>query len=140
GRSLVGSWSGGRAAAHDPLWEETLHPLYDSGWAPLRGLFTPEWHFVDAPRPELYACREDPGDAHDLAAQRSDVVSEMRTKLTALGARLGDVSEPPPQLGDDEESRELLEKLASLGYLASGAGKGAAGARLDPKDGLPTFL
>jgi len=140
GRSLVDSWSGGRAAAHDPLWEETLHPLYDSGWAPLRGLFTPEWHFVDAPRPELYACREDPGDAHDLAAQRSDVVSEMRTKLTALGARLGDVSEPPPQLGDDEESRELLEKLASLGYLASGAGKGAAGARLDPKDGLPTFL
>ena len=140
GESLVPLWRGSRQAPHDPLWEETLHPLYDSGWAPLRGLLTAEWHFVDAPRPELYARRDDPADAHDLAAEKSEIVSDMRTKLAALAARLGDASEPPPQLGDDEESRELLEKLASLGYLASGAGKGAAGARLDPKDGLPGFL
>ena len=136
GTSLVGWKSGTRG----DLWEETLHPLYDSGWAPLRGLLTPEWHFVDAPRPELYARRDDRSDAHDLAKEKGDIVAKMRTELTSLASRLGDVPEPKPQLGDDEESRELLDKLASLGYLASGAGKGATGARLDPKDGLPGFL
>jgi arylsulfatase A-like enzyme/Tfp pilus assembly protein PilF len=140
GRSLVSLWSRAGGKGSEELWEETLHPLYDSGWAPLRGLLTAEWHFIDAPRPELYARRDDPGDTRDLAAGHGEVVSAMRTRLASFASRLGDAPEPQPQLGDDEENRELLEKLASLGYLASGAGKGAIGTRLDPKDGLPAFL
>ena len=140
GASLAPLLRGEHRKGDDALWEESLHPLYDSGWAPLRGLLTPEWHFIDAPRPELYARRDDPHDAHDVAAARVDSVSEMRSKLAALAGQLGDVAEPEPSLGDDADSRELLDKLASLGYLASGAGKLVTSARLDPKDGLPGFL
>ncbi|HJQ99781.1 MAG TPA: tetratricopeptide repeat protein, partial [Candidatus Polarisedimenticolaceae bacterium] len=136
GKSLVG-W---KNDARGELWEETLHPLYDSGWAPLRGLLTPDWHFVDAPRAELYARRHDPEDVRDVSGDKGDVVAKMRTELASLASRLGDEPEPQPQLGDDEQSQKLLGKLASLGYLASGAGKGTTGARLDPKDGLPSFL
>ena len=40
GVSLRTWWTGAEAEkdTHDgkPMWEETLHPLYESGWAPLR--------------------------------------------------------------------------------------------------------
>jgi len=124
-----------------PLWEETLHPLYDSGWAPLRGLLTSEWHLVDAPRPELYSVRSDPEDRSDLSAASADSVRALRDRLAALSTSLGDVPEPKPTLGDEDDAKELREKLASLGYLSSGTSADQNGApRLDPKDGLPGYL
>ena len=69
------------------IWEETLHPLSDSGWAPLRGLLTERWHFVQAPRPELYDRRADPSDRVDVAAKKPEIVREMSRRLAALGLR-----------------------------------------------------
>jgi len=144
GRSLRRFWGGSGpapGAGHgEPLWEETLHPLYESGWAPLRGLVSEEWHFVDAPRPELYARRSDPDDRNDVALTRGDVVQELRAKLSGLGRALGDTPEPQPEIGDEPEDREQLAKLASLGYLGAAPRVPRSGPRLDPKDGLPGFV
>lgn len=122
------------------LWEESLHPLYDSGWAPLRGLLTRRWHFVEAPRPELYDRASDPDDRRDVSASNPVVIEELRTRLSAIGVSLGDVAEPAVAQGDSPEERERLEKLASLGYLTGGTARSVAGERLDPKDGLPGFI
>jgi len=157
GRSLRRSWSvaetaAGRAtsrapeAEHPPLWEESLHPLYDSGWAPLRGLLTSRWHFVEAPRPELYDRLEDPADRTDVANRHRETVEELRADLARIGASMGDATEPAPTVDDSPEEQERRARLASLGYLTSGGGAPAgpagasAAARLDPKEGLPGFL
>ena len=141
GRSLRGAWSRGVPPVDEAeLWEETLHPLLDSGWAPLRGLLTPRWHFVQAPRPELYDRRADPGDRQDVAVRHGDVVRRLAGRLATRMRAMGDAEEPAlPDPPSSPEERERLEKLASLGYLTGGLARRGAGARLDPKDGLPGF-
>lgn len=144
GESLGRFWTGSEDAAlargHLPLWEETLHPLYESGWAPLRGIVTDAWHLVDAPRPELYGRRSDPDDRSDVAASNGDVVRDLRSKLAEIARSLGDTPEPQPEIGDDPDDRERLLKLEALGYVAAGPRRGRKGPRLDVKDGLPGFV
>jgi Flp pilus assembly protein TadD len=122
------------------MWEETLHPLYESGWAPLRGLLTGSWHFIDAPRPELYARSTDPDDRNDVASSHGEAVHDLRAALAGAAKGLRDTPEPPPELGDDPDDRERLAKLASLGYVAATPGRVRPGPRLDPKDGLPGLV
>ena len=122
------------------LWEETLHPLFDSGWAPLRGLLEARWHFVDAPRPELYERAVDVNDRTDVATANADDVAALRDRLHAMGAAMGDVAEPDVAEPSTPEERERREKLASLGYVSGTSRPSLAGGRLDPKDGLPGFL
>ena len=143
GVSLRRFWREGAPSAADAdvaLWEETLHPLFDSGWAPLRGLLVRRWHFVDAPRPELYDRVADPGDRVDVAAQNAATVEELRERLHILGASIGDIPEPGVAPAATPEERERRDRLASLGYLSAPARPKPAGGRLDPKDGLPGFL
>ena len=138
GRSLRRFWEGGATATElGPLWEETLHPLFDSGWAPLRGLLDARWHFVDAPRPELYARSEDPHDRRDVASAQGAEVERQRVRLRALRRSLADEADPEIVPVGSPEDAERREKLASLGYLALPA---RPRLRLDPKDGLPGFL
>jgi arylsulfatase A-like enzyme/Flp pilus assembly protein TadD len=135
GRSLRRFWEGRapRAVEEEPLWQETLHPLFDSGWAPLRGLLDARWSFVDAPSPELYDRQEDVHEREDVAASHGDVVQALSARLRALRTALGDTDpEPAP------EDAERRERLASLGYLSLTAAE--SGPRLDPKDGLRAFL
>ena len=142
GVSLTPFWTGAKAGTtgHEPLWEETLHPLYESGWAPLRGIVTDGWHFVDAPRAELYSRGSDPDDQRDVAIANREVVGGLRSKLAEIGHTLGDTPEPEPELGDDPDDRERLAKLAALGYLGASPQRKHTGPRLDPKDGLPGFV
>jgi arylsulfatase A-like enzyme/Tfp pilus assembly protein PilF len=142
GRSLRRFW-GERApssgAEDAELWEETLHPLFDSGWAPLRGLLDRRWHLVDAPRPELYDRAADGGDRVNLASGHEDTVASLTKRLRAMGASMGDVPEPTITTAVTPEDKERREKLASLGYAAGSVRPRPEGGRLDPKDGLPGF-
>jgi len=139
GVSLRPSWEGRASPASSELWQETLHPLFDAGWAPLRGLLTDRWNFVDAPRPRLYDRAKDPNDTTNVAAAHPAEVNALKRRVAQRMAALGDVAEPVPPLpaagGDDPER---LARLASLGYLAAPPAP-KRGARLDPADGLPGF-
>ncbi len=139
GQTLEPLWTGSKRPLAKPQWEETLHPLYDCGWAPLRGFWSPDWHFIAGPRPELYDSRSDPADQHDLAAAKPQLVSTLSRRLEAMAERLGDLAEPPPTLKESAESRQKLAQLAALGYLPR-APASRPGTRLDPKDGLPGWL
>jgi choline-sulfatase len=143
GRSLRRFWQGGpmqQRKQDGPLWEESLHPLFDSGWAPLRGLLEARWHFVDAPRPELYDRRADPGDRRDVAAVQRPTVEALRGRLRDLATSMGDVPEPQVAAATTPEERDRQERLASLGYVSTPGHPAPAISRLDPKDGLPGFL
>ena len=142
GRSLRRFWEGGAPppdADDADLWEESLHPLFDSGWAPLRGLLNRRWHFVAAPRPELYDRAADVEDRVDVARREASTVAALAKRLAAWGASMGDVEQPEITPAVTAEDKERRDKLASLGYAAQPVSPAPTSGRLDPKDGLPGF-
>lgn len=113
-------------------YAETLYPR-SLGWAPLHSLRVRSLKYIEAPRPELYDLAADPGEAHDLAAERPAEAARLRQALTAL--RHGDRPETP-RAADPETA----ERLRALGYAAGGPAPVADGAPpKDPKDALPLW-
>ena len=45
-----------------PLYSETYLPRIHFNWSELRGLSAKNYHFIDAPKPELYDISSDPGE------------------------------------------------------------------------------
>ncbi len=110
------------------VFSETLFPRIHFGWSELRSLVDARWHYVEAPRPELYDLRDDPAERTDLAPGRPAPFREMRIAMERF--RTG-FRAPSPV---DEEA---AKQLASLGYLSSGA-KAGDGPLDDPKDHIAT--
>jgi hypothetical protein len=62
---------------------------------------------------ELYDVRRDPGELHDLAAERPEVLGRLRELMDRCFASLGTAA--PAE--DRPLSSELTEELKALGYL-----------------------
>jgi len=136
GRSLAGPLRGGPEPPSEPTYAESLTPLLHYGWSDLRSLREGRWKYIQAPRPELFDVRNDPGEERNLLAAEPARAEALRV---ALARRLeGERSAPTPAAGAAGVPPELLEKLGALGYV--GAGGPAPGARgADPKDKLDEF-
>jgi len=115
------------AAAGRRIYSETLYPRIHLGWSELRSLAGADYHFIEAPKPELYDVRSDPAETKNVLAGARRVYASMREELAREGGAFEE-----PQAVDPEEAK----KLAALGYLGSSA-PSSTGPRLDPKDGMP---
>lgn len=115
------------AGASRRIYSETLYPRIHLGWSELRSLAGADYHFIDAPKPELYDLRNDPGETRNVLPDARRVYASMRDEMQRIGAGV-----QLPQAIDPEEAR----KLAALGYLGSTAAE-SGGPRIDPKDGMP---
>src|SRR6185436_14087719 len=62
-------------------YTEALYPLHHFGWSDLRAMRTGRYKLVAAPRPELYDLQEDPGEKHDVFAQREALGQRMLARL-----------------------------------------------------------
>jgi arylsulfatase A-like enzyme/Flp pilus assembly protein TadD len=122
-----------------PLYSETYLPRIHFNWSELRGLSASNYHFIDAPKPELYDISSDPGELHNLYVEKNAVSSEMRSQLTAtvrqytLDHEMAQKSTLDPQLAD---------RLRSLGYTAFAAGDDSpvSNPKLpDPKDRIQVY-
>ena len=84
-----------------------------------------KWHYVEAPKPELYDLEKDPAERCEPRAGDA----------AALPRRFGSRwrSAGPPSRHPASVDPEEAKKLASLGYLSSGATAGT-GPLPDPKD------
>src|SRR5213596_442529 len=121
------------------LYAETFLPRLHFNWSELRGVETENYHFVDAPKPELYDLRKDPGETHNLFAEKKAVTEEMRVRLAKLiqqytaGQELAEITGLDPA---------LMERLKSLGYAGFSGGSNS-GANIhalpDPKDRIQTY-
>jgi arylsulfatase A-like enzyme/tetratricopeptide (TPR) repeat protein len=107
GRSLLGE----RPVAAETSYFEALSCSFNRGWAPLRGVVSNGYKYIDLPTPELYELGKDPTETHNLFAARRDVVRKLSAELPAESGA------PRPGVATAEETA----KLRSLGYLAGRA-------------------
>jgi arylsulfatase A-like enzyme/cytochrome c-type biogenesis protein CcmH/NrfG len=121
------------------LYAETFLPRLHFNWSELRSVETEKYQFIDAPKPELYDLSTDPGETHNLYAEKKAVSEELRARLAALISQYTAGQELAQKTGLDPA---LMERLKSLGYAGfSGGGNPTITDRSlpDPKDRIQTY-
>jgi tetratricopeptide (TPR) repeat protein len=146
GKSLLAALrSHGEHETHDRgdqervLYGETFLPRLHFNWGELRGSENTKYHFIDAPRPELYDLANDPGELHNLFSEKKAVSAEMRAKLLAMIRDYSAGKELAEKTGLDPA---MMERLKALGYAGfSGGSDPTISSRdlPDPKDRIVTF-
>ncbi len=117
------------APADRRLLAETFFPRIHFGWSELSSLLEGRWHYIEAPRPEIYDVVADPAETSNRVAEKPGPMRALRAELLKRRSPL----EVPTDV--DPEARK---KLASLGYLSAGPSS-ADGTLEDPKDRIKTF-
>src|SRR6266849_2825339 len=139
GRSLLSALRGEKIDRDRTLYGETFLPRLHFNWSELRGAENTKYHFIDAPRPELYDLVKDPDELRNLLPEKKAVAEEMRAKLAGLIREYSAGKELAEKTGLDPA---LMERLKSLGYAGfSGGGDVTITNRdlPDPKDRIVTY-
>jgi tetratricopeptide (TPR) repeat protein len=121
------------------LYGETYLPRLHFNWSELRGSENTKYHFIDAPRPELYDLAKDPGEVHNLFTEKKAVGGEMRAKLAGMIRDYSAGKEMAEKTGLDSA---LMERLKALGYAGfSGGSDPTISSRdlPDPKDRVVAY-
>ena len=120
-------------------YSETFYPFSSFGWSPLHALESGRFHFIEAPKPELYDLETDPGETRNIANEQPATVAVLQEKMQALLAHNPFARQ---NAGAGNLSPDAQEKLRALGYFGFRAAvspeslkKGLA----DPKDKLWEF-
>ncbi len=134
GHSLLGLIQRHDSEASE-AYSETYYPA-QFGWSPLKAVRQAGTKYIEAPKPELYDLRRDPGELRNLHSQRPALAAGLRQHLTNIaGTSTKRGAERPPI--DPEE----FERLTALGYVSGSRGSvSQSPAQLpDPKDKLRVF-
>lgn len=121
----------GRRIPDSESYAESLYGQLHFGYAPLRALRAEGWKYIDAPRPELYDLRQDPGETRNRVGDRGQVAEAMRRRLPAL-----DKADAPNAAA--ASAPEAAERLAALGYIGGAFFTGTPSGA-DPKDKIGEF-
>ena len=121
--------------AHAGVFAESVHARDAFGWAALRSFRFGDFKYIEAPKPELYDLRADPGELKNLYVKGSAKAADLRGQLTKLMAQFA----PRGLSASQAVSPGTRALLDSLGYLAPGPRGAVSGAAADPKDRLAEF-
>jgi choline-sulfatase len=91
---------------------ETDYPLR-FGWAPLRSVRTDGFKFIEAPRPELYDLKNDPGELNNKYEPQGARVQELRGTLAGVFSPSPASSLPDPKDRIEEQNLLHLAMIAS---------------------------
>jgi arylsulfatase A-like enzyme/Tfp pilus assembly protein PilF len=139
GNDLSALLAGREPGATRDIYSESFLARIHFNWSELRGVQNESYHFIDAPKPELYDLSKDPGETRNLLSEKKAVGEEMRVKLAAVIQQYSAGKELAEKTGLDPV---LMERLKSLGYAAfSGGGNPTISNRdlPDPKDRVQTY-
>jgi len=142
GKSLLARIRGSNpepVARDRSVYGETFLPRIHFNWSELRAAENSKYHFIDAPKPELYDVTSDPQELHNLLSEKKAVGEEMRAKLVGLIREYSAGKELAEKTGLDPA---LVERLKSLGYAAfSGGSDPTISSRdlPDPKDRIAAY-
>ncbi len=125
GVSLLDLCDGRPAPEARRIFAETVFPRLHYGWSDLAALVDDRFHYIEAPRPELYDNVQDPRQRTNLAPSLPPAFRSMRLEM---GKRRAATIEAP------KADPEQAARLASLGYIGSTAASPDAKDLADPKD------
>ena len=135
GRSLVPLLESTSPGAPRQGYSESLYPRTSFGWHSLHGLETERYHYIEAPREELYDLERDPDETRNIFGQKPPLGALLSENLRALAARYARPA------GQAEASAPLdvekLRELRSLGYVGGSSAQplqGDAPGAADPKN------
>jgi tetratricopeptide (TPR) repeat protein len=139
GKNLLPQLEGKPGDRDRSVYGETFLPRLHFNWSELRGAENAKYHFIDAPRPELYDLAKDPGEQHNLLGEKKAVGDEMRAKLMGMIRDYSAGKEMAEKTGLDPE---MMERLKSLGYagFSGGSDPNVSSRNLpDPKDRIEAY-
>jgi arylsulfatase A-like enzyme/Tfp pilus assembly protein PilF len=116
GRSLVPGFFRPQGEEDELAYSETYYPRYHFGWSELRAVQDRRYKLILAPELEFYDLDQDPGEKHNLAAERPVAVQDLRKRAEALIDQYGRNAHELDYAKMDEDTRE---KLAALGYVGA---------------------
>jgi choline-sulfatase len=100
----------------DSLYAETFLPNDFYNWSKLVALRSKRWKYVKAPLPELYDLAADPAEVHSIVEMEKSQVSSMARVLDEMYVEEGSYK------ATEEVPADLLNRIASLGYVGSVTG------------------
>jgi predicted Zn-dependent protease len=99
------------------------------GWAPLRSVRSTGFKLIQAPRPELYDLKADPGELTNVYHPDNGAAANLESTLAAVYPKA-----PTPSGSAPATTEGATNDLKALGYTSSNPGGAAQGNLPDPKD------
>ncbi len=130
GKSFKTTLFKNKPSPHEYCYFESVAAMMDRNWAPLQGIRTEEWKYIDAPIPELYDLKKDPEEENNIIDSNPRIAQRLRKELQKA---IKDYSSPrSSHIFQTEIDEETREKLMSLGYITGRKIEGET-ERPDPK-------
>ncbi len=126
-------------ADHAQAYSETFYPFSSFGWSPLHALETERFHFIEAPKPELYDLASDPGETKNIASEQPAVAAVLREKLQALLARDPFREQAGGKGNLSPDAQDKLRALGYFGFRAAVSPEALKQGLADPKDKIEEF-
>jgi arylsulfatase A-like enzyme/Tfp pilus assembly protein PilF len=139
GTSLLPIVSGRKQDETPYLYAETFLPRLHFNWSELRGVESERYHFILAPKPELYDLSKDPKELNNLYSEKKAVSEELRTKLAAIIHEYTPGQELAEKTGLDPALMERLKSLGYAGFSGGGAANVSNSELPDPKDRIQIY-
>lgn len=134
GRSLVPLMRGESGGERRQYYSESLSPRLTHGFGELRVLYRGPYKYIYGPRPELYEPALDPGELHDLVAERPEDCRRLEAALADFVARHASPEAAQAVHEVDDETRRRLE---ALGYLSTSREAPDLTAETLTREGIP---
>ena len=123
----------------DSAYSETFYPFSSFGWSPLHALESERFHFIEAPKPELYDLGSDPGETRNIAAEQPATVAVLREKMQTLLAHNPFTRQYAAAGNLSPDAQEKLRALGYFGFRAAVSPESLKRGLADPKDKLWEF-
>lgn len=115
------------------IYFESLHPFYNRGWAPLRGVIFRGKKYIDLPITELYDIEKDFNEKTNIISEKE--IGFYKDILNDIEMKMGN---PQKKESMQKIDKDTLEKLESLGYISSPYPYRTK--KFSPEDDLKTLL
>ncbi|HUX07781.1 MAG TPA: sulfatase-like hydrolase/transferase [Acidobacteriota bacterium] len=131
GESLIPLLAGDSGAPAPDSYFEALSASFTRGWAPLRGIYSGQWKYIELPLPELYDTQRDFTEMDNKLEGRAGTAQRLRNQLASMTAEKD--AGLDARVREDEETRR---RLTALGYLTGSSQplKKEYGPEDDPKN------
>lgn len=123
----------------DPAYSETFYPFSSFGWSPLHALESDRYHYIDAPQPELYDLKSDPGETRNIAAEQPATVAVSKERLQQRLAHNPFTRKNGTGENLSPEAQEKLRALGYFGFRAAVSPEQLKAGLADPKEKIEEF-